>query len=66
MDDERDATTTPLTMNTRNQLLLAVTALGLLDAIIPLFPILALTLVYVILEKPPWFIALVREIYDTS
>jgi hypothetical protein len=55
-----------LAMSKRNQLLLTVTALGFLDAVIPLFPILAVILFYVILEKPPWFIALVRELYDTS
>ena len=53
-------------MSKRNQLLIAVTALGFLDAVIPLFPILAVILFYVILEKPPWFVALVRELYDTS
>ena len=52
-------------MSTKSQLLIAVTALGLLDAIIPLFPILAIILFYVILERPPWFVALVRDVYDT-
>lgn len=50
-------------MTQRNQLLLAVTALGLVDAIVPLFPILAVILFYVILEKPLWFLAIVRELY---
>ena len=50
-------------MNTKIRFLLAVTFLGIVDAIIPFFPVLALVLLYVILEKPPWFLDSVQEIY---
>lgn len=53
-------------MTTKTRLLLSVIALGILDAIIPLFPILALVLVYVLLERPPWFLGWVQEIYGTG
>lgn len=51
-------------MKKKTQLLLAVILLGVVDAVVPFFPILALTLVYVILERPPWFLAAVQEIYQ--
>lgn len=38
--------------------------LSLLDMIIPI-PFTALMLIYVLLEKPPWFIGLVTEIYNS-
>ena len=53
-------------MKKNTRLLLAVIFLGLIDAVVPFFPILALTLIYVILEKPPWFLAAVRELYDAK
>ena len=51
-------------MNKKTQLLLGVIVLVLIDAIIPFFPVLGLILIYVVLEKPPWFIEIVREIYN--
>ena len=50
-------------MNTKNRILAWLVFLGLVDAVIPLFPVLALVLVYVLLEKPRWFIEWVQEIY---
>lgn len=50
-------------MNTQAQTLTAVVVLGVLDAVIPFFPVLALVLVYVVVAKPPWFAALVRDLY---
>lgn len=38
-------------------------ALSLMDAIIPLFPIAGILLIYVVLERPSWFLDLVRELY---
>ena len=35
---------------------------GLIDLVIPL-PLLAFTLIYVVLEQPPWFRELVDEVY---
>lgn len=52
-------------MGKNTQLLLAVIGLGLVDAVIPFFPILGLILVYVIPARPAWFLDTVREIYDT-
>jgi len=47
----------------KTQLLLTVVALGLVDAIIPFFPVLGLILIYVILQRPAWFVDIVREVY---
>ena len=51
-------------MNKKTQLLLAVALLGVVDAIVPFFPILALILIYVLLEKPPWFLETVQGVYN--
>ena len=53
-------------MNKKTQLLLGVIFLVLIDAIIPFFPIIGLLLVYVVLNKPPWVLGIVREIYNTK
>jgi hypothetical protein len=53
-------------MSKKGQLLLSVIGLGLLDAIIPFFPILALILIYVVLLRPPWFLETVREVYNAK
>jgi hypothetical protein len=37
-------------------------ALSLIDIVIPI-PIVALILVYVALQRPPWFLEKVRDIY---
>ena len=50
-------------VNKKTQLLLTVILLGVVDAIVPFLPILALILIYVVLEKPPWFLETVQEIY---
>lgn len=47
----------------KTQLLLTVIALGLIDAIVPFFPILGFILIYVILQRPSWFVDIVREVY---
>ena len=52
-------------MNNKAKLLLVVMFLGLGDAVIPFFPVLALVLIYVILEKPAWFLDRVQELYGT-
>ena len=49
-------------MNTRTKSLAWLAFLGLIDMVIPL-PIIGLILLYVILEKPPWFTRMVDEIY---
>lgn len=35
---------------------------GIIDAVIPI-PIIGLALIYVIVQKPPWFVDMVQEIY---
>ena len=51
-------------MDKKTKLLLVVILLGLVDAIVPFFPVLALILIYVVLEKPPWFMEAVQDIYN--
>ena len=50
-------------MSTKRLTLIWVILLGILDAVIPGLPIIALVLVYVVLMKPSWFLDLVRQIY---
>ena len=52
-------------MNIKTKILLSLILLGLLDAVIPL-PIIGLILIYVLLERPPWFSGIVRQIYDSN
>ena len=52
-------------MNIKTKTLLSLILLGLFDAVIPL-PIIGLILIYVILERPPWFSEIVRQIYHSN
>ena len=52
-------------MTNKTQLFLALIVLCVVDAVVPLFPVLGLILIYVVLEKPPWFLETVRQLYDT-
>ena len=45
-------------------MLVALVVLGLVDVVIPI-PVLGLILVYVVLQKPPWFLEKVRELYES-
>jgi hypothetical protein len=49
-------------MKTTTKTLLQLICLGLVDIVIPI-PILGIILIYVILQKPPWFRDLVVEVY---
>jgi hypothetical protein len=51
-----------LTMNIRTKSIFVLILFGVVDAVIPI-PIIGLVLIYVIVQKPPWFLDLVREIY---
>lgn len=51
-------------MTTKSKILITLIVLGILDAVIPGLPIIALILIYVVLERPIWFSDLVREIYN--
>ena len=50
-------------MTTKSRILIWLVFLGLLDALIPLFPIVTLILIYVLMERPRWFIEWAQEIY---
>ena len=52
-------------MQGKTQILVWIMALGFLDAVIPLFPILAIVLVHVVLNKPDWFMDWVKVVYGT-
>jgi hypothetical protein len=49
-------------MNIRTKSILILCLLGIVDAAIPI-PIIGLFLIYVIVQKPPWFAEIVQEIY---
>jgi hypothetical protein len=49
-------------MHTKTKTVLSVIVLGIIDMVIPI-PILGVILLYVVLQRPPWFTDLVREIY---
>jgi len=49
-------------MNIRTKSILVLILLGIVDVVIPI-PIIGLMLIYVIVQKPSWFIDLVQEIY---
>ena len=50
-------------MKKNTKILIYLSILALLDMIIPI-PFTALMLIYVVLEKPAWFITLVTDIYN--
>jgi hypothetical protein len=49
-------------MALKTKCLLGLFGFAVVDAVIP-FPILGMILVYVVVQKPPWFQKVVREIY---
>ena len=51
-------------MTRKTQILIALIVLCVVDAVVPFFPVLGLVLIYVLLEKPPWFLETVRQVYD--
>ena len=51
-------------MSIKTKTLIFITILCIIDVVIPI-PILGIILIYVILQKPPWFTDVVREIYNT-
>ena len=53
-------------MTDNTQLLTALVVLCVVDAVVPLFPVLGLVLIYVVLAKPPWFLETVRNVYDST
>ena len=51
-------------MSTKTKALIFVISLGIIDMLIPI-PILGLILLYVVGQKPPWFMDVVSEIYKS-
>ena len=49
-------------MNIQYKTILILILLGLIDILIPI-PIIGLILIYVVIQKPSWFMDLVQEIY---
>jgi hypothetical protein len=49
-------------MNIRTKSILILCLLGIIDMVIPI-PIIGLVLIYVIVQKPPWFMDIAQEIY---
>jgi len=49
-------------MNIRTKSILILCILGIVDTVIPI-PIIGLVLIYIIVQKPPWFVDIVQEIY---
>jgi hypothetical protein len=49
-------------MSTQSKTILVLILLGAVDVLIPI-PIIGLILIYVVIQKPPWFQDLVKDIY---
>ncbi len=50
-------------MSAKTQIITSLIALGLIDVVLPI-PIVALILIYVVVQRPVWFTDMVRDIYD--
>jgi hypothetical protein len=50
-------------MSIKTKYLIILVMLGIIDVVIPI-PILGVILIYVVLQRPPWFTNVVREIYN--
>jgi hypothetical protein len=51
-------------MTLKTQAFIVLIVLSIVDAIIPV-PIVGITLIFVLLQRPPWFEKLIREVYGT-
>ncbi len=49
-------------MKAGTKILIYLILFALIDTVIPV-PLTALLLIYVLFEKPPWFVKLVKEVY---
>lgn len=49
-------------MNIRTKTIFVLILLGIVDVVIPI-PIIGLMLIYVIVQKPSWFLDLVKDVY---
>ncbi len=53
------------TMMRNTQIVITLVVLCVVDAVVPFFPVLGLVLIYVVAEKPSWFLEAVRHVYET-
>ena len=51
-------------MNIKTKTIIGLVIIGIIDMVIPV-PILGIVLLFVVLQKPPWFAAMVDEIYKS-
>ena len=51
-------------MQTKTKTLIVLIVLSLVDMIIPV-PILGMILLSVVIQRPPWFMNVVKKIYDS-
>jgi len=51
-------------MKTSRKILICLILFATIDTVIPV-PITAIILIYVLLEKPPWFEKLVKQVYQS-
>jgi hypothetical protein len=52
-------------MSIKTKTLIVLIILGIIDMVIPI-PILAVVLLYVVFQRPPWFRDVVSEIYKSG
>ncbi len=52
-------------MSMKNKCLISLIVLGIIDVVIPV-PIVGILLIYVLLQRPPWFSEMVKEIYGAG
>jgi hypothetical protein len=51
-------------MKLRTKIFISLLILAVLDMVIPI-PFAAILLLYVVLDKPPWFRRMVEDVYET-
>ncbi len=51
-------------MSKKKHVLLGLIALSVIDAVVPLLPVLGMVLTYVVAQKPPRFLEIVRQVYN--
>ena len=51
-------------MKTATKILIYLTVLAIIDMVIPI-PFTTLMLIYVVMEKPAWFLNIVTDIYNS-
>ncbi len=52
-------------MSIKTKSLIFLIILGIIDMVIPI-PILGVILIYVVFQRPPWFMDIVSEIYKSD